>query len=988
MHIADLHIHSKYSMATSRDCDAPHLDLWARYKGIQLVATGDFTHHAWRQELHNHLEEAEEGLYVLREQERLGDGPANEGPAPRFVVSGEISCIYKREGKTRKVHNLILLPGLEEAEVLSRRLEAIGNIHSDGRPILGLDSQDLLEITLGSCPEAIFIPAHIWTPHFSMLGAFSGFSTIEECFGDLAPHIHALETGLSADPAMIWRVSALDGHTLISNSDAHSPSKLGREANLMDFPLTYGGLAHALATGEGMLGTVEFFPEEGKYHLDGHRACGVCLTPQETIALGGRCPACGRKLTIGVEHRVEALADRPLGFTPPHAKPFESLAPLPEVVAAVLGVSPTSKKSVAAYFQLLHTLGPEFYILREAPLSDIEGAGGPILAEGIRRLRAGQVIRKPGYDGEYGVISLFEAGELEELRGQTALLDLKAPGLKKKAKKQAVVPAPGPAAPKEAKGAAPSGLNADQKRAAESEEGAVAVVAGPGTGKTGTLVARILWLIRERGVKPAEITAVTFTNLAAAELRGRIEAALGGKRGAKGLTIGTFHAICLDLLPAKTLLSREEALALLKEVMAIGGYMGAPAKALEAIGRAKAGLSFAEAGVDEALLYAYNQALAAHHARDLDDLLLEALELDVSGQRRFKHLLVDEFQDINATQRRLVRHWAAGGESLFAIGDPDQSIYGFRGASAACFTELQGEISGLKTLTLTENYRSTPEILQAAQALIAHNGGGPRLLRPNRPGGAAVRLLRGMGSFTEGVWIAKEIARLAGGVDMLSAGAPEGPVRAFSEVAVLCRTHRQLDLIESCLRHDSIPCIIFGRGNYFEDETVRQALAFFRGQTDISSQKQKPHRLLEEWAKERGRNEAMERLINAAAFHDTMANFLQTLLLGEEGDIRRAYGKRYASGAVALMTLHGAKGLEFPVVFLAGLHRGALPLEREGLETDLKEERRLLYVGMTRAREELILTGGGPPSPFEAELPLACAKMPSRARQAEQTRLF
>ena len=416
MYIADLHIHSKYSMATSRECDAPHLDLWARNKGISLVGTGDFTHHAWRQELRTSLAEAEPGLYVLREEQRLADGPTGADKRPRFVISGEISCIYKRYGKTRKVHNLILLPSLEAAERLSARLEAIGNIHSDGRPILGLDSQDLLQITLDCCPEAIFIPAHIWTPHFSVLGAFSAFHSIEECFGALTPHIHALETGLSADPSMIWQVSGLDGFSLVSNSDAHSPAKLGREATLLSAPLSYQGLAHALASGEGLCGTVEFFPEEGKYHLDGHRACGVRLSPKETLALGGRCPVCGRKLTIGVENRIQTLSDRPFGAMPPGAKPFESLVPLPEVVAACLGFSSTSKKTEAAYFGLLHTLGPEFYILREAPLEDIQTAGGPALAEGIRRLRAGQVIREAGYDGQYGVISLFAPGELEDLR--------------------------------------------------------------------------------------------------------------------------------------------------------------------------------------------------------------------------------------------------------------------------------------------------------------------------------------------------------------------------------------------------------------------------------------------------------------------------------------------------------------------------------------------------------------------------------------------
>lgn len=262
MLIADLHIHSKYSRATSHDCEPEMLDLWARRKGIGLVGTGDFTHPAWRAELLDKLQPAEDGLYTLRESLRLADKTAGKYDAPRFVVTGEISSIYKKNGKTRKVHNLILLPGLEAAERLSQKLEAIGNIHSDGRPILGLDSRDLLEITLDTCPEAVFIPAHIWTPHFSLFGAFSGFDAIEECFEDLTPYIHALETGLSSDPPMNWRISALDGYALISNSDAHSPAKLGREANLLDIEPSYAGLSDALQgrSPAALTGTLEFFP--------------------------------------------------------------------------------------------------------------------------------------------------------------------------------------------------------------------------------------------------------------------------------------------------------------------------------------------------------------------------------------------------------------------------------------------------------------------------------------------------------------------------------------------------------------------------------------------------------------------------------------------------------------------------------------------------------------------------------------------------------
>lgn len=402
MFYADLHIHSRYSRATSRDCDLPHLDLWARKKGIALVGTGDFTHPAWRRELREQLVPAEEGLYRLREDLRLPCSLGKAPEEPRFLVTGEISSIYKQGGKTRKVHNLVLLPSLEGAEKLANRLELVGNLHSDGRPILGISSRDLLELTLDACPNAMVIPAHIWTPHFSLLGAFSGFDSLEECFGDLAPCIHGVETGLSSDPPMNRRVPLLDGLQLVSHSDAHSPQKLGREADVLEAELSYPAVKAALETGEGLWGTVEFFPEEGKYHLDGHRNCGVRLTPRETEALHGICPVCGKKLTVGVAHRVEDLARRREGEPVPGEKPFVRLAPLAQVISGCLGKGEQTKTVQGLYEKLLSQLGPELYLLREGSLEDVAAVAGEPVAAGLSRLRAGELSWEPGYDGVYG----------------------------------------------------------------------------------------------------------------------------------------------------------------------------------------------------------------------------------------------------------------------------------------------------------------------------------------------------------------------------------------------------------------------------------------------------------------------------------------------------------------------------------------------------------------------------------------------------------
>lgn len=406
--IGDLHIHSRFSMATSKEGTPENLDFWARKKGISLIGTGDFTHPAWRAELRERLIPEGNGLYRLKEEYVKEESRKFSGEGTRFVVSGEISSIYKKNGKTRKVHNVILLPSLEAADAMAQCLEKIGNIHSDGRPILGLDSHDLLEMMLDVCPEGILIPAHIWTPHFSVLGAKSGFDSVEECFEELTPYVHALETGLSSDPAMNWRISGLDRYQLVSNSDAHSPSKLGREANLLDIDCSYEGLYQAIQTGKGLEGTVEFFPEEGKYHFDGHRKCGVSLSPTEAERLGGICPVCGKKLTMGVDHRVEQLADREEGFVKEDGKKYESLVPLPEVISACMGYSTASKKVQGCFEQMLQKLGTEFDILRNVPAEDIKSCAGERIAEGIENVRTGHVKRIPGYDGEYGKIELFD----------------------------------------------------------------------------------------------------------------------------------------------------------------------------------------------------------------------------------------------------------------------------------------------------------------------------------------------------------------------------------------------------------------------------------------------------------------------------------------------------------------------------------------------------------------------------------------------------
>lgn len=406
--IADLHIHSKYSRATSKEMSPENLWRWAQIKGITVIGTGDFTHPEWIKELKEKLKPEGSGLFSLKKKFKTNDVPDSCKADPFFLLSAEISCIYSKNGKTRKIHSIIFAPDFAGAERINSALSKRGNLHSDGRPILGLDAKDLLKIVLQESPEAMLVPAHAWTPHFSIFGAVSGFDSFEECYEELTPHIHAIETGLSSDPAMNWRLSALDGITLLSNSDAHSPSKIGREANIFDTGLSFGEMMDAIKTGKGFAGTIEFFPEEGKYHYDGHRTCNVSLTPKETIKHNYLCPICERKVTVGVMHRVEKLADRGEGIKPAGTPSFQSIIPLSEIISEALKVGVSSKAVNNEYSKLIESLGNEFKILLETPLKDIEKAGSPLIAKAISIMRSGEVNITPGFDGEYGKVKIFE----------------------------------------------------------------------------------------------------------------------------------------------------------------------------------------------------------------------------------------------------------------------------------------------------------------------------------------------------------------------------------------------------------------------------------------------------------------------------------------------------------------------------------------------------------------------------------------------------
>ncbi|WP_045745983.1 UvrD-helicase domain-containing protein [Actinoplanes rectilineatus] len=984
-YVADLHIHSRYSRACSRDLTLPNLAWWARRKGIALLGTGDFTHPAWFEHLKESLEPAEPGLFRLNDEKpvtkRLPGSLRGTDPA-RFMLSVEISTIYKRDDRTRKVHHLLYAPDFDTVTRINTALSRIGNLTADGRPILGLDSRNLLEITLEA--GGYLVPAHIWTPWFSALGSKSGFDAIADCYADLAHHVTAVETGLSSDPEMNWRVSSLDRYRLVSNSDAHSPAALAREATLFTGVPDY----FAVRDGVGQAGTLEFFPEEGKYHADGHRACGVSWEPERTRQAGGRCPECGRPLTVGVLSRVEDLADRPLGFQ--KDTHVEHLIQLHEIIGEIHGVGPKSKTVEAQLNHVVATLGAELDILRKVPVDEIGKAGGDELREAITRLRRGDVRRVPGYDGEYGVITLFEPGELRNRNSapqMETLFDMPAaqsakekpapPVAKPKAKpakeKPAPPPLPSPPSPHEPFEPMLAGmeevgtglldrLDAMQRVAASAPGGPLLIVAGPGTGKTRTLTHRIAYLCAELGVFPERCLAITFTRRAAAELKERLEGLLGDV--AEDITVGTFHALGLTIL---------------KENAKAAG-LGTGWRIAEEPEQTQAR---EQAGEDDA---AYRKLLRQQDLVDLDDLisvpvtlLREDPALVEKYRRRWQWIFVDEYQDVDDLQYELLRLLSPADGNLCAIGDPDQAIYSFRGADVRYFLRFNADFVDARLVRLTRNYRSSAPILAAAVQAIAPSTLVPgRRLDPARldPEAPLVGRYPARSVSDEADFVVRTIDELVGGLSHRSLDSGRIDSRAavagnlsFSDVAVLYRTDAQSGPILDALSRAGVPVQKRSHNRLRDRPGVQVIARELRHESGQSGSLASRVRLAAQSLAQRfaaptldGGQIAPEDIWSAADLlrplaeraGDDLALFLQQLSTGAEVD---ALDER--AEAVNLLTLHAAKGLEFPVVFLVGCEDGLVPLRWPGsapTDDEIAEERRLFFVGLTRAQDRLYIS--------------------------------
>ena len=1063
---ADLHIHSRFSRATSKSLSLPLLAAWARVKGLDVLATGDITHPAWRAEIAEYLElEEATGLYRLRDDGHVaGILPQYAGRTragrPRFMLQGEISSIYKRGGKVRKIHNLVYFPDLDTAERFSQKLAAIGNLNSDGRPIIGLDAHHLLEMVLESGPHSYLVPAHIWTPWFSLFGSKSGFDSIEECFGDLTQHVFALETGLSSDPDMNWTWSALDRFAMVSNSDAHSGENLGREANMFSGEVSYQGIWESLK-GRSRVdcrfdGTVEFFPDEGKYYLDGHRKCNVVMDPAEAHQAGGICPVCGKPMTEGVLSRVMALADREKPQQPEGHPGFRSLIPLPEIISEIESCGPKSRKVMDRHVDVINRFGSELTVLMDVPEDDLAQYFAP-LGEAVARMRRGEVIRRGGFDGEYGVIRVFSDVERKELvthRGQLSLSGLDLSGLDaagavcggseskagkaraKKAKDSAtpdrqslladkaprlsldkdsergVETASASAAAPLKKAAKPFVYNDDQREAIVAGPEPVLVLAGPGTGKTRTLVGRVEHLLAQ-GVAANKILALSFTRRAALEMDQRLASALAS-RDDSGVTFGegteadgvrpgeaesaaasvpkteiptadTMHAIAFVLwhkvLDAPVLMSEDAAFRVFCDASAEGDSPRTRA-AWQAVNLSREMLTPCP-GEWQPYLDAYIRHKASWNLVDYIELIEFWREQIDNGlfTPPWEHVLVDEIQDLTPLQLTVIKSLLPeDGQGFFGIGDPNQSIYSFRGAHGQAHEFFKDVWPDLRIINLTENYRSADEILKTAGPVLGAQAVGdfPRALAALP---SEIRLFEAPSAESEASWVADQIARLLGPtshtlMDAAAESVLPGDPLSPGDIAILVRMGALMHPFKEALTRRGIPCSVPTEEVFWADARVRSiidAAGVFLGIVEGNPEQALncPDRVLAKgplgvaaylqstapfddmfW-----KSSAFKGLVRAFDAYQGWTGLINWVNLQNELELVRGKSEK-----VQIMSLHASKGLEFTAVFMPCLEDGLMPFAGPAFLTgqnadpskiNFVEEARLFYVGATRAKQGL-----------------------------------
>lgn len=1019
--IADFHIHSHYSMATSKQLTPEYLDYWGKLKGIKVIGTGDFTHPGWTAELKEKLEPAEEGLFRLKNEYRLKNlfiPDHVKDNEVRFMLTAEISSIYKKNAKVRKVHNVLFAPNFETVDRLQQKLSGMNfNITSDGRPILGLDSKNLLELALDINENIFFVPAHIWTPWFSVLGAKSGFDTVEECFDDLSHHIHAVETGLSSDPPLNWMCSPLDKYTLLANSDAHSPEKLGRNANIFNTELSYQSIIEAIKSRNPrhFLGTIDMYPQEGKYHYDGHRKCGVCWNPVETLKNNGICPVCNRRVTIGVTNRIVQLSDRKSIEESKNKMPFYSLIPLKEMIAEITGVGVNSKKVNKTYYQILEKFGSEFDVLLNRPLEALKEPPLPMLDEAIRRMREKEVIIKEGFDGEYGVIKVFDEQELKNISHDKSLFHEPAIEYKrtikprplfnfnlqeyhKLSKTHSIIKEE-----PQKRASTIYGLNSEQTGAASHFDGPAMILAGPGTGKTRVLTTRIANLVNNKNINPENILAVTFTQKASSEMKERLKKLLENKSIFNKVHIHTFHSLGLNMLKKYYTETPGHKISIIddadKESILYHHY-GIPKnrikKAIKTITSLKQSLETIdtiEEPEQRELFRSYQGYLDRNGLHDLDDMIYEAYwlimnneEIKKQYQQQFRYILVDEYQDINYAQYQLINCFLerASSPNLFIIGDPNQAIYGFRGADISFIKRFTDDFPGAKVYKLGKSYRCTDRILEASGNVIFHRNTKSFLKGLNK--GVKIKIVPAKTGKSEAEFIARKIEDMIGGLRFFSmdssvaSGEKSAEIESLSNFAVLCRTKSQFAVIEKAFNDHSIPYQVIGETPFFKQSPVKELIdilkfihnpgnalikekiASFDGnkieENIVSLQEQPPVKVIEFVAEHLMKKKveqyplAFKKIKAVAESHKTLSSLITYVSLGKETDTLDETNE-----SVPIMTIHASKGLEFKCVFIAGCEEGLIPYKLfSNSKTDLEEEKRLFYVGMTRAEKLLYLS--------------------------------
>jgi len=993
-YIADFHIHSRFSIATSKKLVPEYLEYWARIKGINIIGTGDCIHPGWLDELKEKMEPCENGLFRLKNEYRLPESVSlkhdNIPDEIYFVLTGELSSIYKKNGKVRKVHNITVFPDFDSLESVQKKLDETCNIRSDGRPILGIDSKIILDMVLNSSDRAFVIPAHIWTPWFSVLGAKSGFDSIEECYEDLTPHIFALETGLSSDPTMNRGCSFLDRFRLVSNSDAHSPEKLGREANLFDAELSYAGFYDALKYDRGFKGTVEFFPNEGKYFYDGHRKCGIVWSPAETEKHKGICPVCNTPVTPGVMHRVAELADRDMDEIK-NTHDFYSITQLPDLLAEISGCKSSSAAKVSnEYFRLIKALGSEFHILLNADQDEIAEKGSRILGEGVRRLRSGEVYVENGFDGQFGTIKVFAENEVR-ITDQKSLFPKDSgsgagqvigdsrkgsmSGFKKKVKDSC-----GNGSGKEPvnRGSGNSGfdLTEEQREGVFHRGSPLLIIAGPGSGKTRVLAERIRDILK-MGDDPSSVAALTFSVRAASEIRDRIRKLEGGP----DVTVSTIHAMGLSVLKkfhAEAGLGENFRVIDENEKKIIAGEIfGKEGKALSSLlnrislYRQNPGQGDGES---ESRAEAYMEKLRSLNLADFDDLVYFPVmifrknrEIKDYYSSMFAHVLVDEFQDINALQYEFIKVLSPlPGRGFFAIGDPDQAIYGFRGADVKYINSIEEDYQDLKKITLTKSFRCSDFVIKAGRQILQSD-----FYPQGNPGAVKINIRESATCKSEADWIASEIERLMGGVRSFSmySGISDGESSelGFSDFAVLCRSSFMFDAIVKAFEDHGIAYNPVDDEPFYSKEPYSGAIDVIRKIYYSGVLPDKKYAAISEMinsgkpfsdiirsimivSEKYYDQDKLDRVFGGINSPDEFFSLL-SLRKGEDDYLNRAE-------QVSVMTIHAAKGLEFNTVFVPGCEDGIIPFTIFGDTSPehMASEERLLYVAVTRAEENLYLS--------------------------------